>query len=133
MSLLIGIGWAGQATSLGCGYQRVVQVFPQSGGIAVGILKSSLGAGGALAPALFFGLWGQRPPENVLGMKLFPAFASGVLAVAVVSMTYAVKAQPGWSPKEGARFSSLALAVVLITGIATANSFLPLGEPWPTK
>ena len=32
-----------------------------------GILKSSLGAGGALAPALFFGLWGQRPPENVLG------------------------------------------------------------------
>ena len=25
------------------------------------------GAGGALAPALFFGLWGQRPPENVLG------------------------------------------------------------------
>ena len=33
----------------------------------------------------------------------------------------------------GARFSSLALAVVLITGIATANSFLPLGEPWPTK
>lgn len=34
-------------------------------------------------------------------MKLFPAFASGVLAVAVVSMTYAVKAQPGWSPKEG--------------------------------
>ncbi len=32
-----------------------------------GILKSSLGAGGALAPALFFGLWGQRPPENLLG------------------------------------------------------------------
>ena len=36
------------------------------------------------------------------GMKLFPAFAGGVLAVAVVFMTYAVNAQPGWSPKEGA-------------------------------
>ncbi len=35
-------------------------------------------------------------------MKLFPAFAGGVLAVAVVFMTYAVNAQPGWSPKEGA-------------------------------
>lgn len=127
MSLMIGIGWAGQATSLGCGYQRVCQVFPESGGIAIGILKTSLGAGGALAPAIFFGLWGQRPPENILGMKLFPAFASCTLAIAVISMTYAVDAQPGWSPKEGRTFSLLALAMVLITGTATANSFVPLG------
>lgn len=127
MSLCIGIGWAGQATSLGCGYQRVVQVFPESAGIGIGILKTSLGAGGALAPAIFFGLWGQRPPENLLGMKLFPAFASCMLAIAIIAMTYSVDAQPGWSPKEGRTFSQLAVAVVLITALATANSFFPLG------
>ena len=80
---------------------KVVEIFPESSGIAVGILKTSLGAGGALAPAIFFGLWGQRPPENVLGMKLFPGFANICLAIAVIALTCSVDAQPGCSPHEG--------------------------------
>eukprot|EP00913_Durusdinium_trenchii_P018076 g16985.t1 len=67
MSVLMGVGWAGQGTSLGAGFQQVVRCFPDSSGFAVGVIKGSLGAGGALAPAIFFGLWGQRPPENALG------------------------------------------------------------------
>lgn len=127
MSVLMGVGWAGQGTSLGAGFQQVVRCFPDSSGFAVGVIKGSLGAGGALAPAIFFGLWGQRPPENALGMKLFPAFASITLGLSIWLFTCCVDARPGSSTRDGRVFFILACAVVVITAAATACSFLPLG------
>lgn len=61
------------------------------------------------APTLWLPRW---------GMKLFPAFASCTLAIAVISMTYAVDAQPGWSPKEGAQ---MLLSVVSCKPVSTCN------------
>ncbi|CAJ1375781.1 unnamed protein product [Effrenium voratum] len=127
MTLLMGLAWAGQGTSLGACYQRVMQVFPQTAGVSIGVLKASLGTGGAVAPALFFGLWGSRPPGNFLGMQLFPAFTSLSLGATIIAFTFCVGAEPGYSRTEKRRIHSTALAIIFTTAAATASSLCPVG------
>ncbi|CAE7207952.1 gpmA [Symbiodinium natans] len=128
MSLLLGVGWAGLGTSLGATFQRVMQVFPQTDGWAIGVLKASVGAGGAVLPALYFGFMGVRPGQSMLGMKFFPAYSSGILALATLAVTSCMDAKPGFSRSEARVFLRTAVAVILITAAATASSLSPLGS-----
>mmetsp|Transcript_31418 Transcript_31418/g.56964 ORF Transcript_31418/g.56964 Transcript_31418/m.56964 type:complete len:523 (-) Transcript_31418:77-1645(-) len=125
LTCLLGLGFTGTALSVGPSYQRAMQIFPQSAGLATGVLKCSIGAGGSVLPALFFGLRSSRPEDSEQAVKFFPGFAGIFMAVSILAFAATQGASSGYEKHDSRRIMTSAFILVLATIFATASS-LPM-------